>query len=194
MMRGTMILLQLVVSHLMTRRKKTQNSRHGDADLTESFSKLVNAALQSHKKQEKNKIINDVKEDVVKLIRSRFGSGGGITAASPKSGGIKKHHHNEDKDEDDDHLQQEQHSGDERQKKYMRRCKKAYHTNGGSKEKFGSKEHKATVSWYISKLNEVNDAGMTRIPHIDKMLGIDSISSESLWGVSKIVMKALRSR
>ena len=61
-------------------------------------------------------------------------------------------------------------------KEYRKRIKQAYkeHEEGyDDAPKFNSKHHKKTIGSILSKLREVNDIELFRIPHIDKEMGLD---------------------
>ena len=61
-------------------------------------------------------------------------------------------------------------------KQYRKRIKQAYkeHEEGyDDAPKFNSKQHKKTIGSILSKLGEVNDIELFRIPHIDKEMGLD---------------------
>ena len=61
-------------------------------------------------------------------------------------------------------------------KEYRKRIKQAYkeHEEGyDDSPKFNSKHHKKTIGSMLSKLGEVNDIELFRIPHIDKEMGLD---------------------
>ena len=61
-------------------------------------------------------------------------------------------------------------------KEYRKRIKQAYkeHEEGyDDAPKFNSKHHKKTIGSILSKLGEVNDIELFRIPHIDKEMGLD---------------------
>ena len=80
-------------------------------------------------------------------------------------------------------------------KQYRKRIKQAYkeHEEGyDDAPKFNSKQHKKTIGSILSKLGEVNDIELFRIPHIDKEMGLDRMDiSGSSGGDNKLSKKML---
>ena len=80
-------------------------------------------------------------------------------------------------------------------KQYHKRIKQAYKEQEGGYDdapKFNSKQHKKTIGGILSKLGEVNDIELFRIPHIDKEMGLDKmdISGSADNTVSKKMLSA----
>ena len=79
-------------------------------------------------------------------------------------------------------------------KQYRKRIKQAYkeHEEGyDDAPKFNSKQHKKTIGSILSKLGEVNDIQLYRIPHIDKEMGLDGMDIGGSGGDTKLSKKML---
>ena len=88
---------------------------------------------------------------------------------------------------------------------YVKRIKSAYKDmkNSGDNSggvitggKFGSDEHKSNISSLFTKLDQVHDVELKRIPHIDQALDIDSVMSDSAntrMKISKLGKKHIQS-
>ena len=77
-------------------------------------------------------------------------------------------------------------------KQYHKRIKQAYKEQEEGYDdapKFNSKQHKKTIGSILSKLGEVNDIELFRIPHIDKEMGLDKM--EISGGNNKLIKKML---
>ena len=155
--------------------KQTRPGGRTDTADDGSINKLISVALKSQKKQYKNQIIQSVKSDLMNTRRSRIlqqqqrgkketkgGAGGGD-------------------DEDDDGGETTTvgvDSNSSNDKQYRKRIKQAYKENEQGYDdapKFNSKHHKKTIGSILSKLGEVNDIELFRIPHIDKEMGLDKM-------------------
>ena len=145
-----------------------QNRQHGTDTTNDdgSINKLMSVALRSQKKQYKNQIIQSVKLDLMNTLRSRIVQ---HQRGKKKSG-------DDDGGDDDDTVGVDSSSSIDKQ--YRKRIKQAYkeHEEGyDDAPKFNSKQHKKTISSILSKLGEVNDIELFRIPHIDKETGLDKM-------------------
>ena len=148
---------------------------------SEPFTQLVSAALKSHKKQEQNKLIDELKSDVMGILQARLL--GGEAAAKKESVSSTAAAAA---------TSQQQHGTMKRD--YIKRIRSAYRdmkhnsndsgvTIGG---KFGSDEHKANISSLFTKLDQVHDVELKRIPHIDQALDIDNVMGDSTANRMKI--------
>ena len=149
---------------------QNQTRRRGGTDTAAddgSINKLISVALKSQKKQYKNQIIQSVKSDLMNTLRSRIVQqqrGKKVT----KGGGAGEY------DDEDDGIGVDSSTD----KQYRKRIKQAYkeHEEGyDDAPKFNSKHHKKTIGSILSKLGEVNDIELFRIPHIDKEMGLDKM-------------------
>ena len=134
-----------------------------------SINKLISVALKSQKKQYKNQIIQSVKSDLMNTLRSRI---------VQQQRGKKATTKGEYDDEDDGGETTVGVNNSSIDKQYRKRIKQAYkeHEDGyDDAPKFNSKHHKKTIGSILSKLGEVNDIELFRIPHIDKEMGLDKM-------------------
>ena len=160
--------------------KKGQQQNHRRGDTTEttttddgSINKLISVALRSQKKQYKNQIIESVKSDLMNTLRSRI--------VQHQQRGKKKKSGNDDEEGGGEDIDATDTGGggggvDSVDKQYRKRIKQAYkeHEEGyDDAPKFNSKQHKKTIGSILSKIGEVNDIELFRIPHIDKEMGLD---------------------
>ena len=79
-------------------------------------------------------------------------------------------------------------------KQYRKRIKQAYREleeGYDDAPKFNSKQHKKTIGSILSKLGEVNDIQLYRIPHIDKEMGLDKMDIGGNGGDTKLNKKML---
>ena len=79
-------------------------------------------------------------------------------------------------------------------KQYRKRIKQAYkeHEEGyDDAPKFNSKQHKKTIGSILSKLGEVNDIELFRIPHIDREMGLDKMDISGGGADNKLSKKML---
>ena len=173
------------------RRQQQQNRRGGDTSAATddgSINKLISVALRSQKKQYKNQIIQSVKSDLMNTLRSRI--------VQHQQRGKKKSGGGGDDDgdgEDDDTVGGVDSSGID-DKQYRKRIKQAYkeHEEGyDDAPKFNSKQHKKTIGSIPSKLGEVNDIELFRIPHIDREMGLDKMDISGSGGDTKLSKKML---
>ena len=151
--------------------QQSDRRRGGGKDTADdgSINKLISVALKSQKKQYKNQIIQSVKSDLMNTLRSRLvqQQQRGKKATTKGGGG-------EFEDEDDGG--ETTVDGSSTDKEYRKRIKQAYkeHEEGyDDAPKFNSKHHKKTIGSILSKLREVNDIELFRIPTIDKEMGLD---------------------
>ena len=156
-----------------------QNRRGGDTTTTEtttddgSINKLISVALRSQKKQYKNQIIQSVKSDLMNTLRSRI--------VQHQQRGKKKKSGDGDEEGGGEDIDATDTGGgvdSSVDKQYRKRIKQAYkeHEEGyDDAPKFNSKQHKKTIGSILSKLGEVNDIELLRIPHIDKEMGLDKM-------------------
>ena len=141
-----------------------------------SINKLISVALKSQKKQYKNQIIQSVKSDLMNTLRSRIVQQQRGKKATPKGGGGGGGGSGDIEDEDDETTVDGGGGGGSIDREYRKRIKQAYkeHEEGyDDAPKFNSKQHKKTIGSILSKLGEVNDIELFRIPHIDKEMGLD---------------------
>ena len=136
-----------------------------------SINKLISVALKSQKKQYKNQIIQSVKSDLMNTLRSRIvqQQRGKKAAKGAGAGG-------DYDDEDDGGETTVGVDSSSTDKQYRKRIKQAYKENEEGYDdapNFNSKHHKKTIGSILSKLGEVNDIELFRIPHIDKEMGLD---------------------
>ena len=133
-----------------------------------SINKLILVALRSQKKQYKNQIIQSVKSDLMNTLRSRI--------VQHQQRGKKKNVGGGDDEEGTDDVDAA--TTDTTDKQYRKRIKQAYREleeGYDDAPKFNSKQHKKTIGSILSKLGEVNDIELYRIPHIDKEMGFDKM-------------------
>ena len=156
-----------------TRRRGGTNAAADDG----SINKLISVALKSQKKQYKNQIIESVKSDLMNTLRSRIVQQQQRGKKTTKSGGYDDEIDDEgDEGGDDDDSGAKKVDNNSGDKQYRKRIKQAYkeHEEGfDDAPKFNSKHHKKTIGSILSKLGEVNDIELFRIPHIDKEMGLD---------------------
>ena len=149
-------------------RQQRQQQQKATAEHTTddgSINKLISVALRSQKKQYKNQIIQSVKSDLMNTLRSRI--------VQHQQRGKKK---NDDEGGTDDVDAATTDTTDNKQ--YLKRIKQAYREleeGYDGAPKFNSKQHKKTIGSILSKLGEVNDIQLYRIPHIDKEMGFDKM-------------------
>ena len=148
--------------------------RGGGTDTADdgSINKLISVALKSQKKQYKNQSIQSVKSDLMNTLRSRIVQQHQRGKKATTKGGSA----GEYDDEDDGGETTVRVDGGSTDKEYRKRIKQAYkeHEEGyDDAPKFNSKHHKKTIGSILSKLGEVNDIELFRIPHIDKEMGLD---------------------
>ena len=144
-----------------------------------SINKLISVALRSQKKQYKNQIIQSVKSDLMNTLRSRI--------VQHQQRGKKKTVGGGDDEEGTDDVD----ATDTTDKQYRKRIKQAYRDleeGYDDAPKFNSKQHKKTIGSILSKLGEVNEIGLYRIPHIDKEMGFDKMD---IGGDTKLNKKML---
>ena len=161
-------------AHEQKPKKGRQQNRRTEATTTAtddgSINKLISVALRSQKKQYKNQIIESVKSDLMNTLRSRI-------VQHQQRGKKKKTTTGEDNDEEGGGEDIDvTDAGGGVDKQYRKRIKQAYkeHEEGyDDAPKFNSKQHKKTIGSILSKLGEVNDIELFRIPHIDKEMGLD---------------------
>ena len=156
--------------------QQQKSRRVGDTTETDdgSINKLISVALRSQKKQYKNQIIQSVKSDLMNTLRSRI--------VQHQQRGKKKGGGGDDEEGDDvdatDTGGGGADNGGSADKQYRKRIKQAYkeHEEGyDDAPKFNSKQHKKTIGSILSKLGEVTDIELFRIPHIDKEMGLDTM-------------------
>ena len=152
--------------------QQTNRGRGGGTDTADdgSINKLISVALKSQKKQYKNQIIQSVKSDLMNTLRSRIVQQQ-QRGKKTKGGGV-----DDVEDEDGGGETTVDGGGGSTDKEYRKRIKQAYkeHEEGyDDAPKFNSKHHKKTIGSILSKLGEVNDIELLRIPHIDKEMGLD---------------------
>ena len=146
---------------------------------SEPFAQLVSAALKSHKKQEQNKLIDELKSDVMGILQARLL---GNEAAAKKESSVSSTAAAA--------TSQQQHGTMKRD--YIKRIRSAYrdmkHNSNDSciGGKFGSDEDKANISSLFTKLDQVHDVELKRIPHIDQALDIDNVMGDSTANRMKI--------
>ena len=146
-----------------------------------SINKLISIALRSQKKQYKNQIIQLVKSDLMNTLRSRI--------VQHQQRGKKKNDDEEGTNDDVDAA-----TIDTTDKQYLKRIKQAYkelEEGYDGAPKFNSKQHKKTIGSILSKLGEVNDIQLYRIPHIDKEMGFDKMDIGGSGGDTKLNKKML---
>ena len=150
-----------------------QQTRHqgGSTDTADdgSINKLISVALKSQKKQYKNQIIQSVKSDLMNTLRSRIVQQQQRGKKAATQGG-------DDEDDGGETTGGVGVDSSTTDKVYRKRIKQAYkeHEEGyDNAPKFNSKHHKKTIGSILSKLGEVNDIELFRIPHIDKEMGLD---------------------
>ena len=148
-----------------------------------SINKLISVALRSQKKQYKNQIIQSVKSDLMNTLRSRI-------VQHQQRGKKKKNVGGGDDEEGTDDVD----ATDTTDKQYRKRIKQAYREleeGYDDAPKFNSKQHKKTIGSILSKLGEVNDIELYRIPHIDKEMGLDKMDIGGGGGDTKLNKKML---
>ena len=146
-----------------------------------SINKLISVALRSQKKQYKNQIIQSVKSDLMNTLRSRI--------VQHQQRGKKKNVGGGDNVEGNDDV-----DATDTDKQYQKRIKQAYREleeGYDDAPKFNSKQHKKTIGSILSKLGEVNDIQLYRIPHIDKEMGFDKMDIGGSGGETKLNKKML---
>ena len=146
-----------------------------------SINKLISVALRSQKKQYKNQIIQSVKSDLMNTLKSRI--------VQHQQRGKKKNDDEEGTDDVDAAT-----TTDTTDKQYRKRIKQAYREleeGYDGAPKFNSKQHKKTIGSILSKLGEVNDIQLYRIPHIDKEMGFDKMDIGGSGGDTKLNKKML---
>ena len=117
-------------------------------------------------------MIQSVKSDLMNTLRSRIVQQQRGKKATPKGGGGGSG----DIEDEDDETTVDGGGGGSIDREYRKRIKQAYkeHEEGyDDAPKFNSKQHKKTIGSILSKLGEVNDIELFRIPHIDKEMGLD---------------------
>ena len=145
--------------------------RSTDRKSAEPFAQLVSAALKSHKKQEQNRLIDEVKSDVMGILQAKLLGGEPTTTVTHKK--------------DSSSSSVAGNGATTMKRDYMKRIRSAYkdmkkhNTIGVSGGKFGSEEHKANISSLFSKLDQVHDVDLKHIPDIDQALDIDNILGDS---------------
>ena len=147
-----------------------------------SINKLISVALRSQKKQYKNQIIQSVKSDLMNTLRSRI--------VRHQQRGKKKNVGGGDDEEGNDDVD----ATDTTDKQYRKRIKQAYREleqGYDDAPKFNSKQHKKTIGSILSKLGEVNDIELYRIPQIDKEMGLDKMDIGGSGGDNKLSKKML---
>ena len=189
------------------KRKKKEETRTGDkkrkvggrrqpqkaATTTEStttddgsINKLISVALRSQKKQYKNQIIQSVKSDLMNTLRSRIVQHQQRGKKKNVGGGDDEEGTNDDVDATTTDTTTD--------KQYRKRIKQAYREleeGYDDAPKFNSKQHKKTIGSILSKLGEVNDIQLYRIPHIDKEMGLDKMDIGGNGGDTKLNKKML---
>ena len=133
-----------------------------------SINKLISVALRSQKKQYKNQIIQSVKSDLMNTLRSRI--------VQHQQRGKKKNSSGGGDDEEGNNDDVDATADTTTDKQYRKRIKQAYREleeGHDDAPKFNSKQHKKAIGSILSKLGEVNDIELYRIPHIDKEMGFD---------------------
>ena len=152
--------------------------RARNSSSAEPFAQLVSAAIKSHKKQEQSKLIDSLKSDVMGILQARL-LGGDATKKDSSSGSSASAL-----------VPGSQHSSMRRD--YVKRIRSAYkdmkHDDGGVNisGKFGSDEHKSNISSLFTKLDQVHDVELRRIPHVDEVLDIDNVLGKSATNRMKI--------
>ena len=149
-----------------------------------SINKLISVALRSQKKQYKNQIIQSVKSDLMNTLRSRIVQHQQRGKKKNVGGGDDEEGTNDDVDA----------TTDTTDKQYRKRIKQAYREleeGYDDAPKFNSKQHKKTIGSILSKLGEVNDIQLYRIPHIDKEMGLDKMDIGGNGGDTKLNKKML---
>ena len=152
-----------------------------------SINKLISVALRSQKKQYKNQIIQSVKSDLMNTLRSR------IVQHQQQRGKKKNVGGGDDEEGTNDDVDAATTSGTT-DKQYRKRIKQAYREleeGYDDAPKFNSKQHKKTIGSILSKLGEVNDIQLYRIPHIDKEMGFDKMDIGGNGGDTKLNKKML---
>ena len=150
-----------------------------------SINKLISVALKSQKKQYKNQIIQSVKSDLMNTLRSR------IVQHQQQRGKKKNVGGGGDDEEGTDDVDAATTDNNNTDKQYRKRIKQAYREleeGYDDAPKFNSKQHKKTIGSILSKLGEVNDIELYRIPHIDKEMGFDKMD---IGGDTKLNKKML---
>ena len=154
-----------------------QNHRRGTETTTTddgSINKLISVALRSQKKQYKNQIIESVKSDLMNTLRSRIVQHQ-QRGKKKKSGNDDEEGGGEDNDATDTGGGAVADSVDKQYRKRIKQAYKEYEEGYDDAPKFNSKQHKKTIGSILSKLGEVNDIELFRIPHIDKEMGLDKM-------------------
>ena len=148
---------------------RQQNHRTETTTATDdgSINKLISVALRSQKKQYKNQIIESVKSDLMNTLRSRI--------VQHQQRGKKKKTTGDDNDEEGGEDIDATDAGgvDKQYRKWIKQAYKEHEEGYDDAPKFNSKQHKKTIGSILSKLGEVNDIELFRIPHIDKEMGLD---------------------
>ena len=151
-----------------------------------SINKLLSVGLKSKKKQYKNQIIQSVISDLMNTMRSRI---------LQQQRGKKKGVGGDDDGEDDNGVESIDNGGGVIDKQYRKRIKQAYKEQEEGYDdapNFNSKQHKKTIGSILSKLGEVHDIEVLRIPYIDKEMGLDKmdISGDADNALSKKMLSA----
>ena len=169
-----------------TKAAATQQQKRVDTDNGDrSINKLISVALKSQKKQYKNQIIQSVKSDLMNTLRSRI-----VQQQRGKKKGGAAYEDGGGEDDDTDGVD----SSSSIDKQYRKRIKQAYkeHEEGyDDAPKFNSKQHKKTIGSILSKLGEVNDIELFRIPHIDREMGLDKMEISGGGEDNKLSKKML---
>ena len=171
------------------RRQQPQKATTDSTTTTDdgSINKLISVALRSQKKQYKNQIIQSVKSDLMNTLRSR------IVQHQQQRGKKKNVGGGDDEEGTNDDVDAATTSGTT-DKQYRKRIKQAYREleeGYDDAPKFNSKQHKKTIGSILSKLGEVNDIQLYRIPHIDKEMGFDKMDIGGNGGDTKLNKKML---
>ena len=171
-----------------TGKPREQQQNRGGTDTTDdgSINKLISVALKSQKKQYKNQIIQSVKSDLMNTLRSRIVQ---HQRGKKKGGGGA---YDDDGGDDDDTGGGVDSSIDTQYRKRIKQAYKEHEEGYDDVPKFNSKQHKKTIGSILSKLGEVNDIELFRIPHINKEMGLDKMDiSGSAGGDNKLSKKML---
>ena len=170
-----------------SRRSTGQNNNRNQS--AEPFDQLVSAVLKSHKRQEQNKLIDELQSDVMGILQAKLLGGGEPAAAKKESSSSVS----------------STGTGITMTRDYVKRIRSAYKDmkkqNTSGKDniggKFGSDEHKANISSLFTRLDQVHDVDLKHIPHIDQALDIDNIlgdsSASSRMKITKLGKKHIQS-